>query len=137
MALLSAVCLMGLPVLSMSGQTNTVAAATSLSIFTQPTISKEGRDPFFPNSTRPYQAAVVPSTRATEVDFDSLVLQGISGVAPNRLAVINKRTLGVGDYAEVSTSKGRIHIHCLEINANSALIEVNGQRHELRYEEKQ
>jgi len=64
-------------------------------------------------------------------------LQGVSGQPPQRLAIINKRTFAVGDNLEVSTSQGRIRVRCLEISENSAVIEVNGQRHELRYEEKQ
>jgi len=91
----------------------------------------------FSASTRPYQQAVVPNAKMAELNLDSLVMQGISGMPPNRLVIINKHTFAVGDVGEVSTSQGRLHIHCLEINAKSAVIEVNGQRHELRYEEKE
>jgi len=123
----------------MAGPAQPVAnAVTNLhSVFVLPTNPREGRDPFYPSSSRPYQAAVLPVAAATSVNLDSLSLQGISGLPPNRLAIINKHTFAQGDHAEVSTSQGRIHIHCLEIDANSAVIEVNGQRHELRYEEKQ
>lgn len=111
-------------------------ATNTLSVFVLPANPKEGRDPFYPASSRPYQSAVVPSAKSTELNLDLLVLQGISGQPPQRLAIINKRTFAVGDDAEVSTSQGRLHIHCLEINDNSAVIEVNGQRHELRYRDK-
>ena len=106
------------------------------SAFIMPATSKDGRDPFFPNSTRPYQTAVVPTAASMELNLNSLVLQGISGTPPHQLVIINKRTFAVGDFSEVSTSQGRFHVHCLEINAKSCVIEVNGQRHELRYEEK-
>lgn len=114
-----------------------VAVTNSLSIFVQPASPKEGRDPFFPASSRPYQLAVLPSAKAAEFNLDLLVLQGISGLPPHRLVIINKRTFAVGDLGEVSTSQGRIRINCLEIKAHSVVIEANGQRHELRYEEKQ
>jgi hypothetical protein len=106
------------------------------SVFIIPASSKEGRDPFFPTSNRPYQTAVVPTAATMELNLNSLVLQGISGTPPHQLVIINKRTFAVGDFSEVSTSQGRFHVHCLEINAKSCVIEVNGQRHELRYEEK-
>jgi len=119
--------------------TNAVAVTVTnfQSVFIMPASPKEGRDPFFPSSTRPYQSAVLANTPAADLNPNLLVMQGISGMPPNRLVVINKHTFAKGDYAEVSTSQGRIHIHCLEINANSVVIEANGQRHELRYEEKQ
>jgi hypothetical protein len=63
-------------------------------------------------------------------------MQGFSGSPDHRLVIINNVTFAVGDNAEVSTSQGRIHIHCLEIGGNSAVIEANGQRHELRYGDK-
>lgn len=107
------------------------------SVFSLPATPKDGRDPFYPASSRPYQAAVVASPVTTDLNLDSLVMQGISGVPPNRLVIINKHTFAVGDDVEVSTSQGRIRIHCLEINATSAVIEANGQRHELRYVDKQ
>lgn len=107
------------------------------SVFVQPANPKEGRDPFYPASTRPYQSAVVPTAKSSELNMDSLVLQGISGQPPQRLVIINKRTFAEGDDAEVSTSQGHLHVHCLEINEKSVVIEVNGQRHELRYEDKQ
>ena len=114
------------------------ASTNAHSVFIIPAGPKDGRDPFFPASTRPYQLTPLTSDKTNEVtNLDSLVMQGISGVPPQRLVIINKHTFAAGDYGEVSTSQGRIRVHCLEINANSTVIEVNGQRHELRYEEKQ
>jgi len=107
------------------------------SVFIQPASPLDGRDPFYPASSRPYQSAVVPTSKRADLNWDLISLQGISGQPPHRLAIINKRTFSAGDNLEVSTSKGRIRIHCLEISENSAVIEVNGQRHELRYEDKQ
>ena len=135
--LLSVLCLAGLPALAEPVAPVTVTTTNARSVFILPASPKEGRDPFYPASTRPYQVAVAPSAKTAELNLDLLVMQGISGLPPHRLVIINKRTFAVGDVGEVSTSQGRIRINCLEINAHSAVIEVNGQRHELRYEEKQ
>lgn len=104
------------------------------SVFSLPTNSKEGCDPFFPASLRPYENAVAIGNHAG--DLTTLVMQGISGPPSRRLAIINNVTFGVGDDAEVRTPQGRIHIHCLEITANSAVIEAGGQRQELHYGDK-
>ena len=134
--LLSAIFAAVLPVMAAPVvQTNETAKLAPRSIFNQPANPQEGRDPFFPSSIRPYQGAVVPSAHAS-ADVGALVIQGLSGAPGHRLVIINHVTFAVGDDAEVSTSQGRIHIHCLEISEKSAVIEANGQRHELRYGEK-
>jgi hypothetical protein len=115
----------------------TNAPTKSVSVFIMPTSPADGRDPFYPASSRPYQSAVVPNGKMSDVNMSLLSLQGVSGQPPQRLAIINKRTFTTGDNLEVSTSQGRIRVLCLEISDNSVVIEVNGQRHELRYEEKQ
>lgn len=138
-ALLSAMFLAGLavttaPVVASDTQTNQTRLAPR-SIFTQPANPSEGRDPFFPSSLRPYQGAPVPGAHAA-ADVGVLAIQGISGPPGHRLVIINNVTFAVGDDAEVSTSQGRIHIHCLEIGETLVVVEANGQRHELRYGEK-
>jgi hypothetical protein len=102
------------------------------SFFNIPSNPKEGRDPFFPASLRPYQTPDIPGSRVT-TDLSSLVMQGISGAPPHQLVIINSVTFGVGDDAEVRTSQGRIRIHCIGITGNSAVIEVNGQEHTLHF----
>lgn len=106
------------------------------SVFILPTSPQQGRDPFFPSSTRPYQEAVPPAAHHNEVvDISTLLsLQGFSGTTDQRLVIINKRTFAVGDQAEVSTSQGKVRIQCLEISTNTAVIEANGQRINLHYE---
>jgi hypothetical protein len=136
-ALLFAVFAAALPVLAAPAvQTNDTAELAPRSIFKQPANPQEGRDPFFPSSIRPYQGTVVPGAHAAGGDVGALVIEGFSGAPGRRLVIINNVTFAVGDDAEVSTSQGRIHIHCLEIGENSAVVEANGQRHELRYGEK-
>jgi hypothetical protein len=101
------------------------------SVFVLPANPKEGRDPFFPNSSRPYEDAT--SKNPVVSDMTALVLRGISGPPDHRLAIINNHTFGVGDEGDVLTPHGRIHIHCVEIKDTSAVVESGGQRHELIY----
>jgi hypothetical protein len=60
-------------------------------------------------------------------------MQGISGPPDHRLAIINHVTFAAGDVAEVRTPQGRIQLHCLEITADSAVVEADGQRQVLHY----
>jgi hypothetical protein len=103
----------------------------SRSVFVVPTNPKDGRDPFFPNSTRLYETISAAQPHVAEVS--SLVLKGISGPADHRLAIINNHTFGVGDEENIVTPQGPIHVRCVEIKASSVVIESGGQRHELNY----
>jgi len=102
---------------------------TPRSAFALPSTSKEGRDPFFPDSTRPYETVAVANPRAT--DITALVLRGFSGSMGQRLVIINNHTFATGDEGDVITPLGRIHLSCIEIKTNSVVIEVGGQRREL------
>jgi hypothetical protein len=104
---------------------------TLRSVFVLPANPKEGRDPFFPASTRPYEDAA--SKNPVAGDLTALVLKGFSGTPDHRLAVINNHTFGVGDEGDVLTPHSRIHIRCVEIKTNSVVIKSGGQRHELSY----
>lgn len=130
---LSAVWVMVLPAAAAPAAKPAAPEVVTRSVFIIPANPKEGRDPFFPNSTRPYESmqVVVPPTHVG--DISSLVLKGISGPPDNRLAIINNRTMGVGDEQDIATPQGRIHIRCVEIKDDSVIIESAGQRHELKY----
>jgi hypothetical protein len=104
------------------------------SVFILPSDPKQGRDPFFPDSTRPYKLAAAVSPRAADVT--SLVVKGFSGSMDHRLVIINTHTFAAGDEGDVITPAGRIHLSCLEIKTNSVVIEIGGQRHELFYFDK-
>lgn len=121
----------GLPVMAAPVARTNEPPVVPRSVFIQPANPQEGRDPFFPRSTRPYASAVVVAAPTT--DLSSLSLQGISGTPDHRLVVINNVTFAVGDEAEVLTSHGRFHIHCLAITNDSAVIEASGQRQTLHY----
>lgn len=104
------------------------------SVFVLPANPAEGRDPFFPDSTRPYEFAAAANPRVS--DINSLVLKGFSGAMTHRLVIINNHTFAAGDEGDVNTPTGRIHLRCIEIKTNSVVIEVGNQRHELFYSEK-
>ena len=91
------------------------------------------KDPFFPQSTRlrakPPQAVTGTNVAPPPVDLE---LNGISGSAERRLAIINFRTFAVGEEGEVPTSNGRARIRVVEIKNDSAVVLVNGEQRVLR-----
>ena len=114
-------------------ETLTTSNAVPKSIFVIPTDAKQGRDPFFPDSQRFVSAG--PTTNAAPVSTVSpsaFVLQGISGTADRRLAIINGRTLAEGEETEVTVNGTRLRFRCLEIKADAVVIEIGTERRELR-----
>lgn len=99
------------------------------SVFVQPSNPKEGCDPFFPKSTRPY----VVVSKGGPADISSLVVRGISKVNGKTFVIINNHTFGVGDYGSVLTPQGSLYIHCVEIGENNVIVEANGQRQSLPF----
>src|SRR5579863_7684243 len=75
-------------------------AAPILSAFVLPGNPQEGRDPFYPESSRPYLAAAT-TTNATPVE--TLMIRGFSGTSENRTVIINNHSFGVGDEGDVLT----------------------------------
>lgn len=108
---------------------NTATNAPVESVFIMPSNPSEGRDPFFPNSTRPYESAM--SKR--HVELTTLEIKGYSEIAGRRFVIINNHTFGEGDEGDVMTPQGRVHVHCLTITPNSVLVESGGTRHLLKY----
>ena len=102
------------------------------SVFTIPTNSKEGKDPFFPHRS---VVGVQPGPRTNPgpaVVSVKLTLNGLSGTREKPLAIINGRTFEKGEEGEIVTTRGRTRIRCVDIKEESVLIEVNGVRQELR-----
>jgi hypothetical protein len=94
------------------------------SVFVLPDNPKEGRDPFFPSSIRPYRDR--PSNIVTQLS--DLKLEGITRVGSRVFVIINDVTFGIGDDADVKTSTGgKVHVLCIQINADSVVVEVGGQ----------
>ena len=113
------------PLVAASGDTN----APVKSVFVLPTNPNEGRDPFFPNSMRPYQDFA--PKRA--VDLTTLVIKGFSEIAGHRYVIINNHTFAEGDEGDVITPGGRVHLRCLTVGIDSVMVESNGERHLLRF----
>jgi hypothetical protein len=102
---------------------------TALSVFVQPTNPKEGCDPFFPKSSRPY----IVRPDGTKPELSELMVKGISIVNGKKFVIINNHTFGVNDFGSVITPKGQVYIHVVEINADTVIVESNGQRQTLRF----
>jgi hypothetical protein len=116
----------GVGLLPLAAQPAVTPPKMDQSIFNIPEDQKQGRDPFFPSSLRPYQGSTHPGVVPT-----GLKLIGISGPPNHRLAIINNHTFGVDDEEQVTTSQGKVLVHCLEITEHSVVVEANGQRIEL------
>ena len=70
-------------------------------------------------------------------NLNHLVLNGVSGSASKRLAVINNHTFEVGEDGEVPTPTGKLKIHVEEIGDDKVVVLVGfpPQRIELKLRE--
>jgi hypothetical protein len=94
-----------------------------------PSSAREGRDPFFPDSTRVYEEN--PASQQHVVDENSFAVKGLSIEHGHTMVIINNHTFALGDEGDVLTTSGRVHIRLAEIRSTSVVIEVNGSRREL------
>jgi hypothetical protein len=103
------------------------------STFSIPSQPNEGRNPFYPQSNNGFQARpVIKPSEGGGIDPSSFVLNGITS-PPRRTAMINGRTFEPGESGEVKLPNGaRALIKCVQIGNESAVIDVNGQRREVR-----
>lgn len=105
------------------------------SVFVYPSNASEGRDPFFPNSTRAYFfAKPTKPTPKPGASLTDLILKSIIGTPPHYIAVINNHAFAVGDDGDIFTKTGhRLRIHCADINPQSktVTVEANGTSIEL------
>lgn len=118
-----------------SGSVSNAPSYYTESVFTMPTGPKEGKDPFYPKSDRPWRDAkpaapqqLAPVTPQTL----ELKLSGISGTPEHRLAIINGKTFEQGEESEVRVGTARINIHVLKIEADTATVQVGTQQQVLR-----
>ena len=109
-----------------------VEVSSIQSIFVMPTAPKEGKDPFFPHSLRPYNTRVIQTNTIVAPVIAELRLDGISGTPEHRLAIINYKTFDTGEDGDVNTNAGKLRIRCLEIGADTAIIQIGGERRVLR-----
>ena len=70
-----------------------------------------------------------PTTAVVAVE---LKLNGISGTANHRLAIINNRTFEVGEEGEVVSSVGHVHIICKDIKTDSVRVLISGEERIVR-----
>ena len=105
-----------------------VKPAPARSVFVMPTNAREGRDPFYPESARPYEDNPAAKHSITENSFS---VKGLSVEHGHPMVIINNHTFAIGDEGDVLTTAGRVHIHLSEIRPNAVVIEVNGLRREL------
>jgi len=101
----------------------TVELPVPLSVFD--ISAKPTKDPFFPLSTR--QPFPQIQTNAPAFSASCLTLKGTSGAANNRLAIINNRTMAVGEESEVTTSSGKVRVHLMDIKESSVVVRIAGQ----------
>lgn len=106
------------------------------SVFVMPATPQDGKDPFFPRSMRPYgpgHETVKASPQQPAVVVVDLRLNGISGTAERRLAIINNHTFEANEEGVVSNASGApVRIRCLEIKADSVLVQIGGEQRILR-----
>ena len=102
------------------------------SVFIMPASPKEGRDPFFPESTRVYEVAG-PAIVSQVAEITTLKVKGYSIVNGQPMVIINNHSFMINDEGDVLTSGGRVHVRCLDIKASTAVITANGQRLDLHF----
>lgn len=104
------------------------------SVFVVPATTREGRDPFYPESTRLAEAAAT-ANHATEsaAEAATLKISGFSSANGKRMVIINNHTFATGDERDLMNAGARVHIRCLDIRSNSVIIEVNGRPRELTF----
>jgi hypothetical protein len=103
------------------------------SVFIIPTTPREGKDPFFPRSLRLFPSIVVNTNVLPTPPSVELRLNGISGAADHRLAIINNRTFETNEEGEVPTKSGHARIRCLDIKPDSVVVQVGGQQRVLHF----
>lgn len=137
---ISAIAVVVLAALAAEAAPKTQSSKTNVvrSVFALPANPSQGRDPFFPDSTRPYQHAAATHLHPHPLvnELNSLVVQGFSGNPPHRLVIINNYTFAAGDGGDIVTPAGRIHLRCLVVKTNSVIVQVGNQRRELFYSNK-
>jgi hypothetical protein len=82
------------------------------------------KDPFFPNSTRSPFPKNQPKT-PIGVSLTSFHLGGMSGPPESRLAIVNHRTMGLGETTEVPIPLGgKVTIRIVQFKEDSVIIRV-------------
>lgn len=107
------------------------------SVYDIPTSLKDGRDPFFPNSTRTVIVQKPIETTNKVVDISAqLKCFGTSGTPGHMLAIINNHSFRANEEGDVLSlsSPSKIHLRCMDIQLDVVTVEVNGQIYPLPIE---
>jgi len=99
------------------------------SVFTIPEIPSQGRDPFYPDSARPYvNNNKGPAKSANAPSLSDLTVRSILPSGDRIFAIINDRTFAPGDEGPVHTKDGqRLMVRCLSINVTSGTVTVESE----------
>jgi hypothetical protein len=103
-----------------------------LSVFVVPQTPKDGKDPFFPASTRPY-VNLQPIVKGQKPQVIEVPLT-LTGIIPLKLAMVNGRTFSEGEEGEVVVNGTRKKIRCVKVKQECAIVELlpEGERRELK-----
>ena len=71
-------------------------------------------------------SAAAGAASAEAPTFKGIKLNGISGIPPRALAIINGKTLAAGESAAIKVDTRSVTIHCREITTDSAIIAIDG-----------
>jgi hypothetical protein len=120
---------------TVNAQGNAPAGGTNAppprSVFSLPTNPREGHDPFWPESTRIFDSA--PSVTHS-VEPTTLKINGYSMVNGRPIIIINNVSFLNGDEADLpAPGGGRTHLHCVDIQPDYVVVEVNGVRRDIRF----
>ena len=116
---------------SASAATNAAAANAAPVELTIPVsvfnlTNKVVKDPFFPNTLRTPVPVIVLQSNTFTVSASCFALKAIAGTPDQRLALINNRTVAVGEPVEISTPQcGKLKIVCTQIKDVSVVIRIS------------
>lgn len=99
------------------------------SAFLMPAGPKEGKDPFYPTSSHCY---TLPTTGITTKAKETPVTLTANGIVPFKLIMICGKTFSAGEEGDVRVGSERRHLRCIRVKEDSAIIEVNGDRQEVK-----
>jgi hypothetical protein len=115
-------------------QTNGVAAGTNsgpvdleVPVSTFDVTIQPTKDPFFPLSLRQPVPAAAATNAAPAFSATAFVLKALAGQTGSRLAMINNRTLAVGESTSLTLPSGKVNIRVLQIKESSVVIRVDSQ----------
>jgi hypothetical protein len=87
---------------------------------------KIGKDPFFPNTNRRQVTNEVAPEVVKLPSIEKIKFQGMSGSKENPLVILNNRTFGINEEAEMKIDGRSIRIRVAEIRDHSVMVSING-----------